>query len=69
MHLPTKLKNPSEKLIFTTHTLSIMKKAFIVALSVLFVSATISACKSSGPHCQAYGAIHKVKADKTERSI
>lgn len=50
-----------------------MKKSFIIIVSVFFLSAVISSCRST-EHCAAYGKINKINsgktiADKTEKSI
>lgn len=50
-----------------------MKKVLIVFVSVVFVSATLSSCRSH-ERCAAYGKINKIDtgktfSDKTEKSI
>jgi len=50
-----------------------MKKFLIIFVSVVFVSATFSSCKSH-ERCAAYGKINKIDSgkiisDKTEKSI
>lgn len=45
-----------------------MKKTFLFAAILLFISFTFSSCRSSEPHCQAYSKA-TVKADKTVAPI
>jgi hypothetical protein len=50
-----------------------MKKVLIMFISVVFVSATLSSCRSH-ERCAAYGKINKIEtekafSDKTEKSI
>ncbi len=50
-----------------------MKKFFVIVVSVLFVSAFITSCRSH-ERCAAYGKINKIDTekshtDKTEKSI
>jgi len=50
-----------------------MKKVLIIFVSVVFVSATFSSCRSH-ERCAAYGKINKIEtgktfSDKTEKSI
>ncbi len=50
-----------------------MKKFFILVISIVFVSATVSSCKTH-ERCAAYGKINKIDtgksfSDKTEKSI
>jgi hypothetical protein len=50
-----------------------MKKALIIFVSVVFVSAVLSSCRSH-ERCAAYGKINKIDSgktisDKTEKSI
>ena len=50
-----------------------MKKFYLIVVSVIFVSAALSSCKSH-ERCAAYGKINKINtgktvADKTDRSI
>lgn len=50
-----------------------MKKIFVVILSVVFVSASLSSCRSH-ERCAAYGKINKIDSgktitDKTEKAI
>jgi hypothetical protein len=50
-----------------------MKKLFVILLSVVFVGATLSSCRSH-ERCAAYGKINKIDSgkkltDKTEKSI
>jgi hypothetical protein len=50
-----------------------MKKVLIMFISVVFVSATLSSCRSH-ERCAAYGKINKIEtekviSDKTEKAI
>jgi hypothetical protein len=50
-----------------------MKKVLIIFISVVFVSATLSSCRSH-ERCAAYGKVNKIEtgksfSDKTEKSI
>jgi hypothetical protein len=50
-----------------------MKKVFVITMSVVFVAATLSSCRSH-ERCAAYGKINKIDSgkkisDKTEKSI
>jgi hypothetical protein len=62
------VKQRRQSNINTSYSFS-MKKFLLISLSVIFVAATVSACRSSAPHCQAYSKVNKVKADRTEKSI
>jgi hypothetical protein len=51
-----------------------MKKYFVIALSLVFVTAVMTSCKTHHEHCAAYGKINKIDTgksftNKTEKSI
>jgi hypothetical protein len=41
-----------------------MKKIFVIAVSIAFVSATVVSCKTGHTRCAAYGKINKIDTGK-----